>query len=181
MRAFIALLAAVTLAAPALAQRGWHGGLDRSFSGPVAITSITIGEELAEDDDDIGEREFARLIDDLRDEVASQLADIGRFSAEPVAGAARLELVITDAKPNRPTQNQLGRRPGLSIRSFSIGGAEIEGVLYDASGVEIGAFRYAYFSDDIRDARARSTWSDARRSFDRFARRLARELNTQAS
>jgi len=91
MRVFAALIAAIALAAPALAQSGWRGDIERGFTGPVFIGSITIGEELAEDDEDYGAREFERLIADLHDEVASQLAQSGRFAAEQVTGAARLD------------------------------------------------------------------------------------------
>ena len=181
MRVFAALIAAIALAAPALAQSGWRGDIERGFTGPVYIASITIGDELAEDDEDYGAREFDRLTADLHDEVASRLMEANRFVAEPTPGAARLDLIITDVKPNRPTMNQLARTPGLSLRSFGIGGAEIEGVLYASDGATLGEFRYRYFSNDIRDAQGRATWSDARRSFNRFARALVRELNGDAS
>jgi hypothetical protein len=67
----------------------------------------------------------------------------------------------------------MARTPGLSYESFGIGGAQIRGVLTTADGREIPV-SYRWYETDIRWAVGSATWTDARNTFDRFARRLAR-------
>jgi hypothetical protein len=65
-------------------------------------------------------------------------------------------------------------KPGLSMLSFGLGGARIEGRIVAANGA-ITPVSYRYYGNDIRDAAERggSTWSDANQAFDIFARRLS--------
>ena len=92
--------------------------------------------------------------------------------------ADRVVVTIEDAKPNRPTWQQVSEKPGLDpIRSISIGGAHVKGVAYDASGKEIGTLDYDWYETSLSNVIAATTWSDARTSFDRFARRFANKLS----
>lgn len=155
--------------------------LSAPVSGPVAISDVQIGAELQDKAEEYGERELDRLSNAFHDAVAEELERAGRFGLEGDAGANTLVLVIEDARPNRPTFEQLGRRPGLSAQSFSIGGAEVSAVLYDPNGVELGQFEYSWRSSNIRDARYRVVWSDAKRTFDRFADQLVDALDEAGS
>jgi hypothetical protein len=51
------------------------------------------------------------------------------------------------------------------------------GIAYSASGAEIGRLDYDWYETDITQALGSTTWTDARWTFDRFARRFAEQLN----
>ena len=73
----------------------------------------------------------------------------------------------------RQTLRELATRPGLSFRSFAIGGAAIEGrtVTFDGKTMPIS---YSWYASDITDSRRQSVWGDAEWMFQRFAHRLSR-------
>jgi len=131
---------------------------------PVTIAPIEIGEALADRADEIGEREFDRLREilrgDLERELTGHLGDSG----------STLYVTIVDAEPNRPTMEQMHDTPGLSMRSLSIGGANIEAELVSASGEKLESYGYAWHSYNITHVIGAGTWTDARRAFRRFAR-----------
>lgn len=114
-----------------------------------------------------GQREADRLTQDLKSSVEKAL------ERSSVHSGARIELVLADAVPNRPTFKQLGDKPGLSPESFGVGGAKIEGRIISADGRET-PIRYSWYETDISQAYGNWVWSDATWTFDRFARRLAR-------
>jgi hypothetical protein len=123
-------------------------------------------------EDDYGVREAKILTESLVSKVE------GAFTRQGVR-ADRVVVTIEDAKPNRPTMQQISDTPGLDpMRSISIGGARITGTAYDASGTAIGTLEYDWYETDLTNAVASTTWSDARWSFDRFARRFADRLNS---
>lgn len=115
----------------------------------------------------LGVKEVDRLAEDLKRHVESELGRTG------VLDGARIELVLVDAKPNRPTFRQLSDRPGLSYESFGVGGATIEGKAISVDGT-VTPIRYQWYESDIRYARYQVTWADADSAFGQFARRLAR-------
>ncbi len=86
--------------------------------------------------------------------------------------AARVDVVINDVVPNRPTFKQLGDKPGLSMQSFGIGGADITGKAFDAAGNLVGEVSYDWYGD-ILWADTAWTWTDADRALYQFSRRLA--------
>tara|TARA_R110000868_G_scaffold19664_1_gene84447 strand:+ start:8220 stop:8753 length:534 start_codon:yes stop_codon:yes gene_type:complete len=137
---------------------------------PVMIAPIQIGEELAAKADDLGTREFERLssilLGELEDELAPYLGENGSV----------LRVTILDATPNRPTMAQMAARPGLSMESFGIGGASLEAELVSSEGDELESYSYAWHSYNIVDARHASTWSDARRTFSRFASQIGESI-----
>jgi hypothetical protein len=123
-------------------------------------------------EDDYGVREAQILIKVLTSKVEATFAREG-------VKAERVVLIIEDAKPNRPTMQQISDTPGLDpIRSISIGGARVSGVAYDASGVPIGTLDYDWYETDLSNVIGSTTWTDARWTFDRFARRFADRLNS---
>jgi len=138
-----------------------------ALAAPASV-EVTVGPELQKKfEKTLGVREADLLTKDLRSTVEKRLADKAAFDG------ARVELVLTDAKPNRPTFKQLGDTPGLSYESFGIGGAAIEGRVTAADGT-VTPVDYEWFESDIRQSRFNWVWSDAQWTFDRFARRLAR-------
>ena len=130
-------------------------------------TSEDFQEKLEED---YGERELTFLTDEIREDVTRELGKVG-------ISPARIEVTILDAKPNRPTFEQLGAN-GLSFQSFGIGGMDLKAIVYDNTGKVLGELEYDWFEFDIRQARTQSTWGDARRASNRFARKLAKELTS---
>jgi hypothetical protein len=86
--------------------------------------------------------------------------------------AARVDVVINDVTPNRPTFKQLGDRPGLSFQSFGIGGADVTGKAYDGAGNLLGEVTYDWYGT-IEWADTAWTWTDADRALYQFSRRLA--------
>jgi len=123
-------------------------------------------------EDDYGVREAKVLIESLTSKLESQFARQG-------VRADHVVVTIEDAKPNRPTFQQVSDTPGLDpIRSISVGGARVTGTAYDARGTAIGTLEYDWYETDLTNVVATTTWSDARQSFDRFARRFADRLNS---
>jgi hypothetical protein len=159
MRIVFAALAGLALAAAAPAA---------SALTVEAKISAAFQEKLK---DDYGVREADVLTRSLASKIESQFARQG-------VKAERVVVTIEDAKPNRPTFQQVSDRPGLDgMRSISIGGAHVIGVAYDGSGNEIGRLDYDWYETDISNVITATTWSDARWTFDRFARRFADKLS----
>lgn len=142
--------------------------VEAASAPPVADVRVEIGGELARKADEYGPRELDRLKGDLRADVEQALRRKGRLARDGV----RLEVTVTDAVPNRPTFAQMGRRPDLSMRSFGVGGATIEAREITADG-HSRALSFRWYESDIRNARGASTWSDAERAFELFARAYA--------
>ena len=133
-----------------------------------ATVNVSIGPELqAKALKTYGEREVARLADELRADAERALAKSGAYAD------SRVELVMTDVVPNRPTFKQLGDKPGLSFESFGVGGAAFTGRIIAADGTET-PLSYKWYESDIRQAYGNSTWRDAEWAIDRFTARLAR-------
>jgi len=134
--------------------------------GPVSQISVAFDQKLLDKQEHvIGAREQARLEKQLRTSVERELGGLDR-------NGGRLELVIEDAKPNRPTWTEMSYKTGLSYaHSFGIGGAKIKGVYVAPDGSRTPV-SYQWYDSDIRNSRFVSEWHDVDRTFDRFARRL---------
>lgn len=159
LRSAVTLISLAALAAPAFAD------------GPVEIAPIAIGEPLMEKADDYGEREFGRLADILQRSLERELAD------DMGTGGDVLEVTIVNAWPNRPTMRQMGGPRGLHLSSISIGGASLEARLVSASGEVLETYAYSWRSHSIRDVVGYATWTDARRTFNRFADQISDSLD----
>ena len=149
----LAAIAALALAAPALAAE--------------PEVTVTYGPKLEKKIAEHGARDVDRLAEDLRQSVLKEAA------RAPGLDGARIELVLEDAVPNRPTFQQMSDKPGLSYESFGVGGASISGRVTLADGAS-RPISYRWYETDIRWAWPSGTWSDAEQTFDRFARSLAR-------
>lgn len=152
--AFLApLTAAMALAGAVVAQ-------------PSAV-NVTVSSDFAKTAAELGQRDVQQQVDDLTRTVERILTE--RHALD----GARIDLVITDLKPNRPTMQQTIDKPGLDMmRSISIGGAAIEGTVTTASG-EVHPVKYDYYSNTLAEVRGYTTWQDASTAFDRLARNLA--------
>lgn len=150
----VAAALALSSAAPALAT-------------PAAV-EVSISPALQDKAERIyGERDVRELADLLKSKVERRLADSRAYDD------ARIELVLADAIPNRPTMKQMTDVPNLSFDSFSIGGASIEGRIVTADG-RVTPLRYSHYEPDLRWAWGHSTWGDAETTIDRFAYDLGR-------
>lgn len=139
-----------------------------ALAAPASVT-VAVAPDLQKTfEKTYGVREAERLTADLQATVEKTLARTGAHEG------ARIELTLTDAKPNRPTFKQLSDKPGLSLQSFGVGGAAIRGKIVAADGTE-KPLSYRWYETDIREASYNWIWSDAEWTFDRFARKLARD------
>jgi hypothetical protein len=133
-----------------------------------ASVSVSVGPELQlKAAKTLGEREVSDLAKDLQTTVERKLAKTSAYDG------ARIELVLTDATPNHPTFKQLSDVPGLSMRSFGVGGARIEGRAVSPDG-KVTPLRYSYTEPDIRWSRGGGIWTDAESTFEQFAYELGR-------
>jgi hypothetical protein len=154
MRALLIATAALLAAGPALAA-------------PAAVTVAVAPALQKAFTTKYGEREAGRLTASLQASVERAVAESTMFEG------ARIELTLMDVKPNRPTFKQLGDKPGLSMQSFGVGGAAIEGRIVAPDG-QATPVSYSWYETDITNAVANWVWSDAEWVFDRFAAKLAR-------
>lgn len=138
----------------------------------AAEVNVTYSDDFAEElTDNYGEKEGVYLTMEIQEDLTAAFAKTG---VNPI----RVDVVIIDAKLNRPTFEQMSSRPGLDpFRSRSIGGMELQATAYDADGAVIGSHEYGWFENDIRDVVGSSTWTDAKRASNRFSRKFAKSLS----
>jgi hypothetical protein len=140
------------------------------FAAPnVATVRVAIGSELARKTEIMDAREFDYLTTELQRSVEKKLDRSGSLGP----GGGDLYLVIEDARPNRPTLQQMSKQPGLSFSSFGVGGARVSGE-YRAKSGERTPVDYSWYETDITRAPYHSTWSDADTAFDRLADKLVK-------
>lgn len=148
---------------------GVAGAAVAAPSARISQVTVDIGPVLEAKADTYGRRDLDQLADGLRKAVERALARSGASAP----GGGKLELILADATPNRPTFKQLGANTDLSYRSIGIGGAKIEGALVFPDGAS-RPVKYQWRPMDIRDVHAAGTWTDAYTTFDQFANRAAR-------
>lgn len=157
-----------TLAIATAALAITAGAANATSPAPTTEVLVTISPELqTKAEETYGVRDVNGLAKDLQSSVSRQLARTG------VLAGARVNLTLVDAKPNRPTMKQMSDTPGLSMWSFGLGGAEIQGEAVTADGV-VTPISYRWYENDIRQAWYNTTWGDANRAIDRLAHKLAR-------
>ena len=138
------------------------------LSAPAAV-SVTIAPKLEKQAvKTYGVREIDQLASDLKRQVSRELDRTGALAG------GRVELTLVDVKPNRPTFQQLGDTPGLSMQSFGVGGAKIEGRAISADGT-VKPVSYQWYETDIRQAWGRATWGDTYYVFQHVARQISRD------
>lgn len=155
-----ALFLSLAAGAPALARPA--APLDSSQPGAAQV-NVVVGAQLKAKARRYGEREFAYLNTDLADTVRKAAAK---------GGFTRLDLVLEDARPNRPTFAMLSRNTSLSLRSIGVGGATVTGTAYGPAGAQ--PLTFSWYETDLRNEVGVSTWSDAGRAFQFLASDLSR-------
>ena len=162
--ATVALAAALMVgsAAPALAQVGYPERIPPGAA--TAQVSLRYGEQLQRMVDRYGAREVSELAQVLQRKIEL---------AAPRGGFTRADIVFEDARPNRPTFEQLARVNGLSQSSIAVGGATITGTLYRADGSS-QPLTFSWYETNLSLEFGPATWSDAERAFDFLARDLSR-------
>ncbi len=136
----------------------------------AAEINVTISDEFQEKlQDDYGTREGEYLSRDVKEDLTRELDKAG-------VDMARIDVTILDAKPSKPTFKQLGDRPGLDYTlSKSLGGMKLSAIAYDEAGEKTGEYEYSWYENNLRMAGI-STWYDANRASNRFARNFADDL-----
>jgi len=189
MRMFAAMLA-MSLSAPAV--QAFEAEFDALPPQAIALGEITIGETLAAKTREYGEREVEQLVQALRGDLERELRRIGRLADGAAAGGV-LNVVLEDAMPNRPTPQQqaVGSRPRdprgggtgpMDPRSIFVGGAHVSATLTGTDGALLGRFDYSWRTrPDVLQSQDAVTWTDASRTFDRFAKRLADAIARQGA
>ncbi|AQR63380.1 hypothetical protein BZG35_05890 [Brevundimonas sp. LM2] len=136
-------------------------------SAQTPQVNVTVGGDLVEAAEGLGQRDVDLQVERLTTVVSRELARRGGLEG------AQVNLVLTDLKPNRPTFEQVGNRPGLSVfDSISIGGATIEGEVVTVDGQRLPV-RYSRYSTSLADVYGFGTWQDADRAYSRLASNLA--------
>ena len=130
---------------------------------PSSAVMVSIGASLSAKSEAYGPDELEFLRAELARNVARRA---GR------GGFTRVELVLEDAVPNRPTFAMQGRYPQLSLRSLSLGGAKISGVAYGPDGAR--PIRFSLWSEDFYELVGAGIWTDAERAFDNLSGKLSR-------
>lgn len=140
------------------------------FAGATEI-NVTFSEDFSEAlENDLGEREGEVLSSEI-------IEDLNRAFERVGVSPTKVDVMIMNAKPNRPTFEQLADRPGLDgLRSISLGGMKLQATAFDGAGSELTELEYGWFETDIRQSVGKATWSDAKRASDRFARKFADQL-----
>ena len=142
------------------------------FAPAALATEIAVGyssdfEKTLEDD--YGTREGTYLAGKIEQDLMREFEAAG-------LDVDRVLVTIERAVPSKPTFKQLGDTPGLDYGgSVSIGGMKLTATAFDASGAEMGSLTYDWFETDIRQT-GMTTWYDANRASDRFARKFAKKL-----
>ncbi len=181
MRHIVILLASLALGvlacAPARAQ-GYRFSTTINAPG-VKISSITVdaSSKVTGEKERWGPQDVSYLKRELRKKVVQRLRAKNLMTD---GKGARLALTIVAVTPNRPTLQAMTKRQGLDFRSFGLGGAEIAARLIAADGKDLGQMHYRWYEQQLHEfSDSKTIWFDARRAFDKFSRRLTRELLNQ--
>jgi hypothetical protein len=121
-------------------------------------------------------KDFQEKIDDkYGNREKKTLEDLIIKETYPLVGndAAKIDIEIIDATPNRPTFEEMNKTGGLSFQSFGIGGANLKGTIYDNNGKVIKSADYQYYSTMDSMTPYKWTWDDAEYAFEKFAKKLS--------
>lgn len=83
-----------------------------------------------------------------------------------------VDVFVESATPNRPTMYQMAQTPSLSFQSFSLGGADMTGKVFDKNGNQVGEVHHKYYTPSIYEAQYSWTWHDADWAIEKFASKL---------
>lgn len=121
--------------------------------------------------DDYGDREIKIIIDEIESSINQALK----------GKDYKVEVLVNDISPSRPTFDQMSDRPELSYQSISIGGADLEGKVFDIDGDLLLEVEYEYTAPSLELALLNWTWDDASFAIDQFSYRLKKDLKNKLS
>jgi len=171
----IGLFFAISNAAYAINSK-YELTLDNEAASTVRIASVMVqaSEDVTSEAKMYDSRDVENLSGVLRKKVELYLTKKDLMAADGL----QLVITITDLKPNRPTLAQYRSKPGIDFRSIALGGASLDAKFITPDGTEVGSAFFKWEESWIDQVSGASTWYDARKAFDRFARRLSRDLAT---
>ncbi|MET0181725.1 MAG: hypothetical protein ABW199_02440 [Caulobacterales bacterium] len=151
-----------------------------AFAEPVALARVSFSADFQEKlEDKLGVREGATLEAEINDALTRELARTGASVAE--SAPVTIETTIIDARANKPTFEETVQNVSLSYGgSVSTGGAELTGVVRGADGREIARVSHRYYQNDVAFA-SFTTWGDAERAINGYARKVAAAYRDAAS
>ncbi len=140
---------------------------------PIANASeftVTFSEKFTEKlEDDYGLKEGDYLAEEIRE-------DLTRYLNKAGITVSHIDVVIEDARPNKPTMKQLGDRLSLDYgRSISTGGMKLTLSARDADKNVIASLTDDDFENDLRFA-SPTTWGDANTASSRIARKFVKQI-----
>lgn len=136
-------------------------GAAHAEQGPGPQITVVPGALLRKKAASYGQTEVDYLMKTLTRDVTRA---VSRSASPPV----RIDLVIEDAEPNRPTAAQLQHDINLSPMNLWVGGAQISGTVTKSDG-SVHLLRYQYYEEDLQEEVAADTWNDAERVFDKVS------------
>lgn len=93
----------------------------------------------------------------------------------PLPAGVSIQVTFEQLAPSHPTHAQQMADPAVDpIRTHFLGGAELVGVVRDASGHVLTTVKYSHFPPTLRlGSVSLDPWADARLAIDQFAVKLA--------
>ena len=190
--------AALLLALPTAAQaQGLKTDFSETIKGPVKL-EIIVSEDLAHRANNLPKRQSQRisrtrlngsfsnngkygdkaitfLLNDLKEELVEDFEKRNIVISDKAETI--LKVTIEKVKPNRSTYNQLKEDSNLSVRSYSIGGAEVSVDISTINGKNLGHTYYDYYSSfGDRPIQGRKSWLDASDAFHSFSKQFSKKL-----
>lgn len=149
-------------------------------AAPVTVKPASIDAELQKEfEDNYGEREIAVLQRAIAGALTRELAAGGATVGE--GAPVTIETTLVNVKPSRPTLQQAMDQPGLdTIRSISLGGAELRARVVGADGATLSEVTHKWYEYDLLFSNAGTTWSDARRAIRHFADKVGDAYRARA-
>jgi hypothetical protein len=190
-RALIALASAALLAAPALAAGyGFSAEYAQGAAVPtIGTLEIAVNPEMVRapraiqtrapnGHDYIAPRDAEDLVDELRDALEDSLSRTGAYAPMAARPVGTLRVTIETADPSNPAHTRAGMARNLDFRSAGRGGATLSAELISPTGDKVADYTYRWEEStfDVTET-PRIGWWGAERAFDRFADRLARDLD----
>jgi hypothetical protein len=145
------------------------------FLTPNLLCAETADSKIAINFDEKIEQQF---IDDFGIREKNIIEDMVRKEIAKTFGQSdyKFEIQFKQIAPNRPTMEQMNNKSGLSMQSFSVGGADLIGKLYDTNGNNISTINYDYYSTNVYESQYRWTWDDAEYSIERLITKMAKSV-----
>lgn len=143
------------------------------FLAPIANASeftVTYSDKFTEKlEDDYGLKEGQYLADEIQE-------DLARYIDKAGISVSHIDVIIEDARPNKPTMKQMGDRLSLDYgRSISTGGMKLTLNALDADQNIIASLTDDDYENDLRFA-SPITWGDAYTASARITRKFVKQI-----